>query len=201
MANEVVVAICVIGIMMLALALCVPWSMMIRLYLCNDYGEAVLSIGLGRWRVIHRRYCGNWLRATLRRLLKNKKYSNPEHSTSNNRKMDWRSVLCVIGKVTRCKRLIWQCRLGLDDASMTAQAVGIVRAVQGLALSSVAMSRSVELSCMPDYDEAVISSRLECIITFRLGRLIKEIAVILLREKWRERYGRAINRRLSKNVT
>lgn len=193
MANEVVGAICIVGIVILVLVLFVPWSMMIRLYLYNDYGEAVLSIGLGRWRVIHRRYCGDWLRAMLYRLLKNKKYSNALRSTSNTRKMDWRKVLCAIGKVIRCKRLIWQCRLGMDDASMTARAVGMVQAVQGLCLSSVAMSRRIKLSCVPDYDRTVISSRLECIITFRLGKLIKEIAVILLREKWRERYGRAIN--------
>lgn len=194
-----VIAICIVG--MLVLVLFVPCSMMIRLYLYNDYGEAVLAIGLGRWRVIHRRYCGDWLRAMLHRLLKNKKHSNAKPSTSNNREMDWRTVVCTIGKVLKCKQLIWQCRLGLDDASMTARAVGMVRALQGLCQSSIAMSRCIELSCMPEFDKAVITSRLECIITFRLGKLIKEIAVILLREKWRERYGRTINRRLSKNVT
>lgn len=201
MANEVVVAICVAGIVMMALVLFVQWSIMIRLYLYNNYGEAVLSIGLGRWRIIHRRYCGDWLCAMLQRLLKTKKYSTTERSESDSRKMDWRKVLRAAGKVIGCKRLVWQCRLGMDDASVTARAVGMVRAVQGFCRSSFAMSKCIELSCRPDFDRAVISSRLECIITFRLGKLIKEITVILLRGKWRERYGRAINRRLSKNVT
>lgn len=79
-------------------------------------------------------------------------------------------------KQIQCKEVVWQTSLGIGDAAATGTLTGVVWSIKSLIIAT--LSRSVTLqtypriSVQPVWNEAVIHTKIRCILMFRVGHAI-----------------------------
>lgn len=92
--------------------------------------------------------------------------------------MAWVSSFSASRTSTRCLRLQWITRLGLDDAAATAVATGLAYAVIGTGLGLVqkyvdfSRCRVTQISVIPSFSEAGLETSLSCILDLKVGHII-----------------------------
>lgn len=108
-------------------------------------------------------------------------------SAHRNKRVHLLKLIFGLLYIGRWQKIVWRSEVGLDDASHTALTVGgisIVQASLRQSCISCGISKAV-LHCRPNFRERTIKNDILCILTFRIGNIIKEFARGYLEKKWR----------------
>lgn len=174
------------SIVLLIVIFVVSWSLHIKIRIRNTVVHLVVSARVAKLPLLKKKWEGDWLKHFVEACIakKNKSRESPKRDTSSFLMTDNRQIAYLLWRAIRCRRFSWQLELGLDDAAQTAIATGIVTAVQGLGRMLLEKKRcNVRMMCRPDFGKMILRSELECIITFRLGNLIKELMSGFIKRK------------------
>lgn len=177
-----------IAVLLLLGIVWISWSVHILLEIRDTNGKVTVEFGIGRQMIWKKRWQGDWAEVLLKKVCTDSANHTDKPKRKRGRRKRTPSELMIFWRrVVRCRRLDWHMRVGTGEAAQTALAVGAVQALQGICYMIVSATQChSRMICMPDFGEMTITGKLDCIIMFRLGKVIKEVAVGYIKRNRRE---------------